>query len=195
MSQLSIIERKKLETLLEMGGGYVLDFSNRTFEEFIAESVELEIYNDKYHHGSGSKANRLRGLIKIESDGVVAKLIRDLIEYAVYLRKELDPNLVADCIAIADRLQRSRSAATASVPVSQSVQQVDAQRVRAFISYSWDSEEHKDWTREFADTLASNGIDIILDQYDLRLGQDRFQFMEHQFVTPTQFFVFALQAM
>ncbi|MFW6114417.1 MAG: toll/interleukin-1 receptor domain-containing protein, partial [bacterium] len=46
------------------------------------------------------------------------------------------------------------------------------------ISYSWDNESHKDWVREFAEALASNGIDIILDQYDLRIGEDRFQFME-----------------
>jgi hypothetical protein len=53
-----------------------------------------------------------------------------------------------------------------------------SQPVNVFISYSWDSEDHKDWVRELADCLASNGIDITLDQYDLQIGQDRFQFME-----------------
>ena len=81
MAQLSIVERRQLETLFDMGGGYVLDFSNRTFEEFAADSVGIEIYDDRYHHGSGSKANRLRGFWKLESNELVGKLIRDLIEY------------------------------------------------------------------------------------------------------------------
>lgn len=50
--------------------------------------------------------------------------------------------------------------------------------MRAFISYSWDSEEHKNWVRRFADELIRNGIDTTLDQYDLRVGSDRFLFME-----------------
>ncbi len=48
MAQLSIIERRKLETLFEMGGGYVLDFSNRTLEDFVADSVGAEIYDNRY---------------------------------------------------------------------------------------------------------------------------------------------------
>ncbi len=180
MAQLSIIERKKLETLLEMSGGWLLDFSNRTFEEFVADSVGLEIYDEKYNYNSGSKANRLRGFLKVESDLVASKLIRDLVEYAAYLRNDADPTLIAACNAIADRLNREassqpshpRSMTPAAMPHS------DEQRIRAFISYSWDSEKHKDWTRGFADALASNGIEIILDQYDLHPGADRFQFME-----------------
>ncbi len=50
--------------------------------------------------------------------------------------------------------------------------------MKAFISYSWDSDAHKDWVRGFADQLISNGIDTTLDQYDLDIGDDRFVFME-----------------
>lgn len=40
----------------------------------------------------------------------------------------------------------------------------------AFISYSWDDEEHKKWVKEFADRLLSDGINAVVDQYDLSLG-------------------------
>jgi len=43
-----------------MGGGYVLDFSNRTFEEFFREVVEININAPQYQLGSASKAQRLR---------------------------------------------------------------------------------------------------------------------------------------
>ncbi len=105
MAQLSIVERRQLETLFDMGGGYVLDFSNRTFEEFVADSVGIEVYDDKYHYGSGSKANRLRGFWKLESNELVGKLIRDLVEYAEIVIKDIDTDLANACRAIADRLQ------------------------------------------------------------------------------------------
>lgn len=50
--------------------------------------------------------------------------------------------------------------------------------VRVFISYSWDSEAHKDWVRGLADELTRNAADVTLDQHDLLPGGDRFQFME-----------------
>ena len=50
--------------------------------------------------------------------------------------------------------------------------------MKVFLSYSWDDEPHKDWVRRFADQLQRNGLEIILDQYDLKPGDDRFKFME-----------------
>ena len=46
-----------------------------------------------------------------------------------------------------------------------------------FISYSWDSDEHHIWVKNLADRLSYEGIDIILDQYDLGYGQDTHLFM------------------
>jgi hypothetical protein len=81
MPNLSNIEKRKIEKLLEMGSGYVLDFSNRTFQEFVIDSVGIDIYDEKYAYSSGSKANRLRALWDQESGQVVGKLILDLLEY------------------------------------------------------------------------------------------------------------------
>ena len=38
---------------------------------------------------------------------------------------------------------------------------------KVFISYSWDSEEHKKWVLGFATKLCENGIDVILDQWEV----------------------------
>lgn len=48
----------------------------------------------------------------------------------------------------------------------------------AFISYSHDSPEHKRWVLEFAGELRSNGVDVIIDTWDLRPGDDVPKFME-----------------
>lgn len=49
---------------------------------------------------------------------------------------------------------------------------------KAFMSYSWDNEEHKEWVLHLAKRLASNGVDVVLDRWDVRLGSDLFTFME-----------------
>lgn len=47
-----------------------------------------------------------------------------------------------------------------------------------FISYSHDSEEHKEWVLQLATRLRSNGVNIILDRWNLNLGSDLASFME-----------------
>ncbi len=41
MADISSIERRKLERLFRMGSGYVLGFSDRTFNEFFEEHIEF----------------------------------------------------------------------------------------------------------------------------------------------------------
>ena len=81
MSDLTSIEKMKIEKYLGMESGYVLDFSNRTFQEFILENTGLDIYDDKYDYASGSKANRLRAFWKEEPNHIVGKLLKDFVEY------------------------------------------------------------------------------------------------------------------
>ena len=49
---------------------------------------------------------------------------------------------------------------------------------KVFISYSHDSPTHKQWVSELGAKLRQNGIDVILDQWDLHLGDDMTRFME-----------------
>jgi len=49
---------------------------------------------------------------------------------------------------------------------------------KVFISYSHDTLEHKKWVLEIATRLRNNGIDAILDQFELQPGDDLPHFME-----------------
>jgi len=60
MSDLTFVEKRKFEQLLGMETGYVLDFTNRSFAEFVLDSTGRNIYDSRYDYASGSKANRLR---------------------------------------------------------------------------------------------------------------------------------------
>lgn len=82
MSSLSNVEKRKFEQLLGMNSGYVLDFSNRSFAQFVVDSTGRNIYDARYNYGnSGSKANRLRGFWQKEENPVVGRLMNDLLEY------------------------------------------------------------------------------------------------------------------
>ena len=52
------------------------------------------------------------------------------------------------------------------------------QQPNAFISYSWDDEKHKAWTRSLALRLRSDGVDVKLDQWDVAFGDQLPKFME-----------------
>lgn len=47
-----------------------------------------------------------------------------------------------------------------------------------FISYSWDSEQHKAWVRMLAEKLTQSGVHVYLDQWDIELGSDLPGYME-----------------
>jgi hypothetical protein len=53
---------------------------------------------------------------------------------------------------------------------------------KLFISYCWSSKSHEDWVLSLASELRQNGLDVILDKWDLKEGHDAVAFME-QMVT------------
>jgi Abortive infection C-terminus len=108
MSDLTNTEKRKFEKLLDMGGGYVLDFSNRTLDEFVIDSTGRSIYDQRYAYGSGSKANQIRGFWKVEANHLVGKLMGDLLDYAVEIGKVIrGTEWYGECEAIVLRLKQS----------------------------------------------------------------------------------------
>lgn len=49
---------------------------------------------------------------------------------------------------------------------------------RAFISYSWSSPGHQARIRQWAEQLVNDGVDVVLDVWDLKEGDDKYAFME-----------------
>lgn len=49
---------------------------------------------------------------------------------------------------------------------------------KIFISYSWSTPEHEDWVINLAERLVSDGIDVVIDKWELKEGHDKFSFME-----------------
>lgn len=51
-------------------------------------------------------------------------------------------------------------------------------RAKVFISYSYDSTDHEAWVVNLASDLAKRGVEIVFDQWDVRLGGNLQMFME-----------------
>ena len=60
---------------------------------------------------------------------------------------------------------------------------------RAFLSYSWDGNDHQEWVKDFASRLqGESGVEIIFDQWHLNPGDDKLHFME-QAVSASDFVI------
>ncbi|MFC1537989.1 SEFIR domain-containing protein, partial [Candidatus Latescibacterota bacterium] len=55
---------------------------------------------------------------------------------------------------------------------------------KLFISYCWSSQEHENWVINLATELCESGVDVILDKWDLKEGNDANVFMEQMVTNP-----------
>lgn len=81
MADLSYREKEDLEALFEMGSGYVMDFSNNTFAQFVGDAINLDVYQGVGYMEYSSKANKLRQIWSNEPDNVVGTLLDALLSY------------------------------------------------------------------------------------------------------------------
>ncbi|WP_020602679.1 abortive infection family protein [Spirosoma spitsbergense] len=82
MAQINYRDKQDLEDLFQMGGGYVLNFSDSSFRSFVYDAVREDISDEKYKTKGTSKANRLRSFCKLEPDPKVGSLIYELVMIA-----------------------------------------------------------------------------------------------------------------
>lgn len=92
MANLSSRELSAVEELFQLGSGYVLDFSNSSFQKFVISSIKIDIYQSEGYLERKSKANKLRQIIENENDRVVGILLDDLLQhYLDFKLKKNDP--------------------------------------------------------------------------------------------------------
>lgn len=52
--------------------------------------------------------------------------------------------------------------------------------IKAFVSYSWDDDQHKEWVAKLATDLREDGVEAILDQWHIAPGDQLPEFMERE---------------
>lgn len=107
--KLTAEEMEIMETLFDMRTGYVLDYSDITFESTVRYATGVDIFDDK-RYPRVSKANRLRHFLQIESPYKIGKLLDALLARYQTLKvrdnkHRDDEELVEKLRAAARRLQ------------------------------------------------------------------------------------------
>ncbi|MBB2164668.1 hypothetical protein HLH26_08950 [Gluconacetobacter sp. 1b LMG 1731] len=78
MSALTEIDKRYLEKILGMQSGYVLDYSDTTFQEFFTR-YGIEIHSQKYQTYGSSKARKMRAFWEKESDAIVGQVLDEML--------------------------------------------------------------------------------------------------------------------
>jgi len=76
-----------LDDMLEMGGGYVLNFSNPIFSRFFADELNVDIDDPMYAEQGGSKGKRLRWFLQKVNVPTVVRTLKALWEYREAIRQ------------------------------------------------------------------------------------------------------------
>jgi hypothetical protein len=88
MPNIRSIDMLFLDELFEMGGGYVLNFSDRTMSRFFAEELNVDIDDPSYAENGGSKGRRLRCYLQKVDIPTVVRTLRALWEYREAIRQQ-----------------------------------------------------------------------------------------------------------
>ena len=80
MATLTYLEKKLLEDLFGMGSGYVLDFSDWTYEAFFRD-FDVNIEAEAFHKNGRSKAKRMRAFWELAPDKKVGEVVEGLLRY------------------------------------------------------------------------------------------------------------------
>lgn len=107
MSSLTDIEKRYLERILNMGGGYVLDYSDATYGEFFGRH-NIDIHGRKYQTYGTSKAKKMRAFWEQEPDALVGQVLSEMLDsYEADCElngKEIDAPVLEKARAIVGRL-------------------------------------------------------------------------------------------
>jgi hypothetical protein len=65
------------------------------------------------------------------------------------------------------------------------MEKIESNIVKVFISYSWKPISNKTKTQNLAERLTNDGVHVVFDDWDLKEGQDKYQFMEQMVNDPS----------
>ncbi len=87
MATIRSLDMRLIDDLFEMGGGYVLDFNDRTFGEFFNNDLRININDPKFSENGTSKAKRLRFLLQTVQEPTAVRALLGLWEYRNTIRR------------------------------------------------------------------------------------------------------------
>ena len=81
IEKIRALDMRLIDDLFSMGGGYVLDFSDRTFAEFFSDELDIDIDHPKFNVEGTSKAKRLRCFLRTSDSSTRVRVLKALWDY------------------------------------------------------------------------------------------------------------------
>jgi len=121
MNNIRAIDMLLIDEIFDMGGGYVLNFSDRTFAQFFAEELNIDIDAPIYARNGTSKAKRLRCFLQTVDKPTVVRALNTLWEYREAIRQRAGAadkveNSHGRLLALINRLQGNTANPASSAP-------------------------------------------------------------------------------
>ena len=109
MTSIRALDMMVIDDVFEMNGGYVLNFSDRTFAQFFAEELSVDIDDLEYAKDGSSKGKRLRRFLRTADTHLAVRTLHALWEYRETVRMKFGQaeklqNPHGRLLAIIDRL-------------------------------------------------------------------------------------------
>lgn len=123
MSKIKQIDLLVVNELFERKGepGYILNFSDKSFAQFFARELGVDIDDQKYHQNGKSKGKRLRYFLEVSDDDLAARTLEALWEYRSALithsgKTDEVPNAHKKLLDLVHKLRGGAPAAAAPKP-------------------------------------------------------------------------------
>ncbi|MFL0418623.1 restriction endonuclease [Sphingomonas sp. 179-I 2A4 NHS] len=148
MSSLRSIDLSLVDEIFRGGEkGYVLDFSNRTFTDFFARELSIDIDAPQYAADGISKGKRLRCFLGQVDNGTAARTLRILWEYREALRTpdmpDPMPRAAGQVAALIARLEGTATPVPHNVVAAPLLDAIDFARLRDRLIAVRDMEPHE----------------------------------------------------
>lgn len=172
LSQILEIEHKEIAELLKYSNCNLIEsskFGSRSYStlssfEIISPPVQTSKLNNLVEEKKKVILNAVLLLFPIKDN---APEITEIIFRADTHLARVDKVAIETSYNLTNEIKESKKSEVGNEP-------------KIFISYSWDSKEHEEWILKLAKKLRENGVDAILDKWDLGgLGKHLPNFMEN----------------
>jgi hypothetical protein len=92
------------------------------------------------------------------------------------VEKEFGKEKIAEVLWMSERSWKDLKAFAKSLPDDAPLSD---KPIKAYVSYKWESKEHSFWVEKLSTALRARGIQAVLDQWEVKLGDSFTDYMQH----------------
>lgn len=155
-----------------------LNIDSSIFNDFVLLKSRYSSLNSRYNNGVLSDENYNIGLNRIKQSliHIIDRLEEDDINQNKI--KQFSEKKSSSTPSSDYEVNKSQENDSSKKSSNDDTSSNDETPLKVFIAYSWDNDNHKAWILQLANKLVENGLDVLLDQYELGLGKNLTHFME-----------------